>query len=143
MNERSGIYRESFHLKLCLKTELFPLKNSKKQFCPPLPTLRAHGSVPKCIFATLGLPKSIFFSHLGSMVRAWGTWIMLEVPQCIFSVCTACFFVFLGVCFHIRCLGTWEHSFSHCNVFQDLLNLHSWSPQSLHKSSNVLICRFA
>jgi len=53
-----------------------------------------------------------------------------------------CFFIFLGVCFHIRCLGTWEQNSSHCNVFHDLLNLHLWSSQSLQRTSNVLLCWF-
>jgi len=39
MNERSGIYRESFHLKLSLKIGLLPLKSSKKHLWPAFPML--------------------------------------------------------------------------------------------------------
>jgi len=34
MNERSDIYRESFHLKLGSKAEIFPLKSSKNKLWP-------------------------------------------------------------------------------------------------------------
>jgi len=86
---------------------------------------------------------SLFFSH------TFGAWSMLGAHgSCLrcpmyFPARNACFFVFLGVCFYIRCFGTWEHNSSLCNVFRDLLNLHSWSLQSLHKSSNVLFCWLA
>ena len=53
------------------------------------------------------------------------------------------FFIFLGICFYIRCLGTWKHNFSLCNVLWGLLNLHSLSSQVLRKSSDVLLCLFA
>jgi len=54
-----------------------------------------------------------------------------------------CFFVFLGVCFHKRCLGTWEQNLSLCNVLEAswiFILSSSWSP---HKSSDVLLCWFA
>jgi len=41
---------------------------------------------------------------------------------------------FLGVCFYVRCSGTWEHNSSLCKVYWGLLNLHSSSSQGLHKS---------
>jgi hypothetical protein len=71
MNERTTIYRESFHLKLVLKIRLFHLKVAKKQLWPALPTLGAHGLASKFISATLealgphlGHP-SIFFLTIG------------------------------------------------------------------------------
>jgi len=54
-----------------------------------------------------------------------------------------CFFTFLGVCFYVKCLGTWKHNSSLCNIFRDLLNFHFFSFQGLHKSSDVLLCRYA
>jgi len=69
--------------------------------------------------------------------------IMLGAPVSAVWCINTCFFVFLGVCFHIRCLGTWKWNSSLSNVFWGLLNLHSWSFQILHKSSDVLLCRFA
>jgi len=43
MNEKSCIYRFGFHLRLGLKSELFPLKSSKKQLRPALIMPQAHG----------------------------------------------------------------------------------------------------
>jgi len=75
--------------------------------------------------------------------RSMSAWTMLGAPRCAASCLIFFFSIFLGVCFHIRCIGTWEHNSSIYNVFRSLLNLHSWSSQSLHKSLNVLFCRFS
>jgi len=47
-------------------------------------------------------------------------------------------FAFLGVCFYVSYLGTWEQKSSLCKVLRGLLNLHSSSSQGPHKSSDVL-----
>jgi len=60
-----------------------------------------------------------------------------SVLKCLF------FFIRLGVFFNVRCLGSWEHNYSICNVSWGLFNLQYSSSQGPHKSSDVLLCRFA
>jgi len=75
-------------------------------------------------------------------MHPWGAQVMLGAHVSVVMCINVCFFIHLRVCFDIRCLGTWEHNFSLCNVFWGLLILHSWSSQSLHKFSNELFCLF-
>jgi len=60
--------------------------------------------VPKCNFLTLGVPSP----YSGRMVHA------RSAPKYFLRV-NVCFFVILVVCFHIRCLGTWDSSLR--NIF--------------------------
>jgi len=93
-----------------------------------------------CIFCMIYRIKGLgCYTWLGRI----GHFFMLKAHECAILCQITCLFVFLGVCFHIRCLRPWEHNFFICNVFIGLLNLNSMSSQSLHKSSNVLLCRFA
>jgi len=63
--------------------------------------------------------------------HALAAWCMPRAHGCCLRLQIACFFVFLGICFHIICIGTWEHNSSLYNVFWGLLNLHSWFSKSL------------
>ena len=89
--------------------------------------------------------KKVEESYLTRSLHAWGSWLG-HAPwahQCYFLHVIVCFFVFLGVSFHIRSLRTRKQNSSLCNVLCGLLNFHSWSSQDLHKSSNVLLYRSA
>jgi len=59
-----------------------------------------------------------------------------HVRKCLFLRLFGCLLPY-------RCLWNLEHNFSLFNIFWGLLNLYSWSSQSLHKSSDVLLCQFA
>ena len=47
-------------------------------------------------------------SCLGRLDHGQGAWTILGAPKRNFLGVNIYFFVFLGVCFHIRCLGTCE-----------------------------------
>ena len=121
LNERSDIYRKSFHLKLDLKTRFFPLKSSKIHLCPTFPILGACGWAPKYIFEILGAPGSYSrrqnatFCTLGVPRHTRDTWSMAQEPHCIILCVNVCFFIFFSICFRIRCVWTWEHNSSLCN----------------------------
>jgi len=73
MNERLGNYRESFHLKLSLKTGLFPLKSSKNQFWPA--RCNARGALPwrlrTFFFKLIGTSKWSLLGNLATFLRLW------------------------------------------------------------------------
>jgi len=110
MNERLDIYRESFHLKLDLEIRFFPLTSSENQFW----SIFYHARSAWCILRAHVRGENAWF---GLLRHAWGAWTMLREHVSAVLCINACFFALLGVCFHIRCLGTWEHNFFLCNVF--------------------------
>jgi len=136
-----GIYKESFHLNLGLKSGFFKYKVAKSNF----------GSIFLCSESMQG--SQVHFMHVRGVWLMLGEQVhflvcsnaspMLGDPQCVFLCINVCFFVFLGVSFHIRCLGTREQNSSICNVLWGLLNLHSWYSKNIHKSSDILFCQFA
>jgi len=85
MNKRSGIYRESFHLKLGLKPDVFHFKLVKRSY-GPLPTHLGRFSGRICVFSSsTSVPK-----QLGLMADTWGAFQKLGVwhpnPKIIYLV---------------------------------------------------------
>ena len=90
----------------------------------------------RCLLSCTGRPSCKFLGAWRPLLCIGHMWELTCAEN-------TCFFVFLGVCFYVRCLGTWEHNSSLCKLFWGLLNFHSLSSQGIQKSSDVLLCRFA
>jgi len=107
-----------------IKEKLVPDRQAKEQFSETnvcLPKTKVNSpTLFQCsghTFHALGACKCV--TH-----HAIGAWHSLGACECVPTLLPH-FFVVLGVCLQISCLGTWEQSSSLYKVFWGLLNLHS------------------